>query len=453
MKQNLCKACRDYAYRIWRITFAKKIDMEHGFDIVKDRLNRCDSGFINRHYTVSMVYDLIMEMKDWKEESVFIDGMRALGVFDYSQSEVLSFTLLCETLFWKGLKPISLDEYYIGHPDYDCVKEGIERLLQRGVIRRVGLSSDADRSDRKAYYLPSPQAMILLFRGCTELISVDAMSKETELVVSTSIMKKELFFNSANCMDIDRLYSILDESRFGSIMDRLRAKGRKAAVACLFYGAPGTGKTELVKQLAGRTGRDIVIADFAKLFTSWHGETEKNVKELFECYHYLQCISPKAPILLFNEADGLLGKRIESMRQCVDKIENRIQNMFLQALEDFEGIFIATTNLTGNLDAAFERRFLFKIYFQKPDADTRTSIWRAMIPELKKEEATILGSRYEFTGGQIENVAKKRDIDEALFGEVPSLEKMLDYCDSEVITTGGKSAGRIDFNKLFFGSR
>ena len=198
-------------------------------------------------------------------------------------------------------------------------------------------------------------------------------------------------------------------------------------------GAAGTGKTELAKQLALASGRDIVIADAAKLYGSWHGDTEKNVKELFETYKYVQSISSDVPILLFNEADGLLSKRTDVMRQAIDKIENRVQNLLLQSLEDFEGIFIATTNLSDNMDSAFERRFLYKIKFQIPDLDTRVKIWKSMIPDLGKKELKILASRYEFTGGQIDNVAKKRDIDEALFGVAPTLEKMLNYCDNELI--------------------
>lgn len=139
------------------------------------------------------------------------------------------------------------------------------------------------------------------------------------------------------------------------------------------------------------------------------------------------------------------------MRQAVDKIENRIQNLLLQALEDFEGVFIATTNLTNNMDSAFERRFLYKINFQVPDPETRAKIWQSMIPDLGRGEAMILASQYEFSGGQIDNVAKKRDIDEALFDEKPTLEQMLNYCDNELIASNdGKGSDKIDFNKTFF---
>lgn len=97
----------------------------------------------------------------------------------------------------------------------------------------------------------------------------------------------------------------------------------------------------------------------AKLHSSFTGDTEKNYRELFRAYRYLVHLSSNAPIMLFNEADGILSKRGDVLRQAVDKICNRIQSLLLQELEDFKGIMIATTNLAENMDEAFDRRFLF----------------------------------------------------------------------------------------------
>ena len=76
-------------------------------------------------------------------------------------------------------------------------------------------------------------------------------------------------------------------------------------------------------------------------------------------------------------------------------------------MESLEGIMIATTNLTSNMDSAFERRFLYKIRFDKPDASVRSLIWQQMIPELTATDATTLAAAYDFSGGQIENVVRK----------------------------------------------
>lgn len=114
----------------------------------------------------------------------------------------------------------------------------------------------------------------------------------------------------------------------------------------------------------------------------------------------------KAPILLFNEADAIIGKRQVGAERAVEKMENSIQNIILQEIEQLDGILIATTNLAENMDKAFERRFLYKIQFEKPDLNCRTQIWQAMIPPLNDADASYLAGKYDFSGGEIENIAR-----------------------------------------------
>lgn len=92
--------------------------------------------------------------------------------------------------------------------------------------------------------------------------------------------------------------------------------------------------------------------------------------------------------------------------RAVEKMENSIQNIILQEIEQLDGILIATTNLAENMDKAFERRFLYKIQFEKPDLNCRTQIWQAMIPPLNDADASYLAGKYDFSGGEIENIAR-----------------------------------------------
>ena len=100
-------------------------------------------------------------------------------------------------------------------------------------------------------------------------------------------------------------------------------------------------------------------------------------------------------------------------------------------MEQLEGIMIATTNLTSNLDSAFERRFIYKIEFERPTLSARKSIWRSMITDLSEDEATTLASQFDLSGGQIENIARKRTVELILSGEAPDLQQLMNYCQAE----------------------
>ena len=149
------------------------------------------------------------------------------------------------------------------------------------------------------------------------------------------------------------------------------------------------------------------------------------------------------PILFFNEADAIINKRTENVERSVDKMDNAMQNIILQEIEDLEGILIATTNLTANLDKAFERRFIFKVEFCKPDTEVKTKIWSSMLNDISIDDARQLASRFDFSGGQIENIARKRTVDYILTGKIASLDEIEGYCRAELLN--GKERRHIGF--------
>jgi SpoVK/Ycf46/Vps4 family AAA+-type ATPase len=153
-------------------------------------------------------------------------------------------------------------------------------------------------------------------------------------------------------------------------------------ITVLMHGKPGTGKTETVMQLAKATGRNIYRVDISKLKSMWFGESQKKIKKLFLDYYEYAEKQTTTPILLFNEADGVINKRKDSNSSAVAQTENEIQNIILQEMEEFKGILIATTNLTDNIDTAFERRFLFKLELTVPTPSTRYEIYRSLLPNL-----------------------------------------------------------------------
>lgn len=267
---------------------------------------------------------------------------------------------------------------------------------------------------------------------CPELISkIKDKGKDKRLISYTTFAPKSLYYSDSVQQQIEQLTSLLQPDMFCKVTDRLAENGMRRGFACLFYGSPGTGKTETVNQIARQTGRDVMMVDVSKIKSCWVGESEKNIKEAFDHYRRLVESSERAPILLFNEADAILGRRNEAAERSVDKMENAIQNIILQEMEQLEGIMIATTNLTSNLDSAFERRFIYKIEFERPTLSARKSIWRSMIVDLSEDEATTLASQFDLSGGQIENIARKRTVELILSGEAPDLQQLMSYCQAE----------------------
>jgi len=199
-----------------------------------------------------------------------------------------------------------------------------------------------------------------------------------------------------------------------NVYKKLRAWGlknnRKSIDArIIFYGAAGTGKTMTAMSLAKTLRKPILSFDCSKILSMYVGESEKNVRRIFDDFKILSKKAKVDPILLLNEADQFLSSRSEGAGSSADKMHNQMQNIFLEQIEQFEGILIATTNLLGNIDKAFSRRFNHKIEFKKPGKKQRLRLWQFMLPEKADyEEGFDIAAltRYELTGGQINLVIK-----------------------------------------------
>ena len=272
----------------------------------------------------------------------------------------------------------------------------------------------------------------------------EAEEKLADMLDASKLTEKQLFFPKDIQRQVEELGSFLQPENYQKIQERMKEKGFRYGFACLFYGSPGTGKTETVYQLAKKTGRNIMVVDVPQLKSMWVGQSEKNVKALFDRYREQVKRAKLTPILLFNEADAIIGKRKNGAENAVDKMENSLQNIILQEMEQLDGIMIATTNLQQNMDKAFERRFLYKVKFEKPTEEARAGIWHAMIPELSDQDIHTLASKYDFSGGQIENIARHYAIDTILHGQSEdALPMLIRHCDNERLDE--KSVKRIGF--------
>ena len=248
-----------------------------------------------------------------------------------------------------------------------------------------------------------------------------------------AITEKELFYNPVEERQVSQLRELMSEQRFADIRSKMQEQKLRTGFTCLFYGSPGTGKKETAYQIARASGRDLFVIDVSQIKSCWVGESEKNIKQVFNKYRECVAGGGTIPILLFNEADAIFGIRSEGAGSAVDKMENSIQNIILQEMEDLDGILIATTNLTTNLDKAFERRFLYKVRFDKPSTEARSHIWRTMLPELSEQEVALLAAEFDFSGGQIENISRKKTVKALISGEQPTFDEIREYCQQENI--------------------
>ena len=322
------------------------------------------------------------------------------------------------------------------------IKNGTHIFVQKGYVEEHNMGGLAgDRTfvlTNKAW-----EEMVEDKDEVSVFLQMEDEQKSRVLVDYKSLHKKELFFSGKTKEQIDRLGELLKEEKFAGIREALAKRGMPTGLCCLFYGSPGTGKTELVQQLAIATERDMYQVDLSTIRDKFVGESEKRIKSIFNNYRVLLQKADKAPILFFNEADGIFGNRMENTQYSVDKMENTIQNIILQEMEQFDGIMICTTNLTTCLDKAFDRRFLFKIEFERPTNEARKRIWQSLLTGLNDEQASELADKYDFSGGQIQNITRKQIIHSIFSGcdDIDYEQVKLD-CQSEHISRqNGKKIG------------
>ena len=349
------------------------------------------------------------------------------------KDDVMLFMWICNMVVsdnFETIVPGNFKKLYDNSSTYRVQRRslasGSNELIRNGMLR---VAKGAEQRTRDTFEL-TPWVLNEMLKE----LSLDISTSTTkDIVEHSNIIPKQLYYNERENRAIAQLTSLLQPTRFAQVREELRKQGFRSGFACLFHGAPGTGKTETVLQLARNTGRNIMQVNISEIKSMWVGESEKNIKAIFSRYSKLVEESEVAPILLFNEADAIIGKRLTEIMRSTDKMENAMQNIILEEIEKLDGILIATTNLTCNMDSAFERRFLYKIEFEKPSMEAKSSIWKSMIAELTDEDAITLATKYDFSGGQIENIARKSVVDKILSGEALSIEALSRHCDSELI--------------------
>lgn len=261
--------------------------------------------------------------------------------------------------------------------------------------------------------------------------------------LSYKSFKQVLFLDETIAKTTHTIAKATSKKEYASIVKQLKNAHLPSGIVSLLYGFPGTGKTATVYEISKLTRRDVLQVDISSIRNKFVGESEKRLKAIFEEYERAKQELKHTPILLFNEADALIGQRMQ-VNNSVDVMNNSMQNILLEELEKFEGIFFATTNLIDNMDSAFDRRFLYKVEFARPSFQTRAKIWKSKLPTLKDDEIETI-AHYDLSGGQIENVSRKYMLDTILNLKVFEIEELKKLCEQESAFKNTTSQNKIGF--------
>jgi len=243
-------------------------------------------------------------------------------------------------------------------------------------------------------------------------IKLDMLIEDQEMfeLIEPKKTLEDVVLNEKTKNTLDLLLQQVDKK----VVDKLKKwgiKDKKKGIDAriIFYGAAGTGKTITALALAKSLKKQVLSFDCSKILSMYVGESEKNVRKIFDDYKEL-CVKTKSqPILLLNEADQFLSNRVSGQISGSDKMHNQMQNIFLEQIENFDGILIATTNLLDSIDKAFSRRFNYKIEFLKPNEKQRKMLWEKLLPEtlpFDKDFDVNKLVKAKLTGGQIELIIK-----------------------------------------------
>jgi hypothetical protein len=385
---------------------------------------------VNRSDEFFDTFKLLSEMEKLESANPKIHLVEQLMFLNIDKSERLFFYEICKDFLSENYTDVhrTLTDIY-DHPRYRFSKLRLFKEA-KSTLHELDLVSNVEGSFMNEF------KMRLTNRGLEIFLQEDAKDfldkqKSREMILPTSINAKTLYFEPDMQQQINFLSQTLEDEQYTKLTERLKEKTMPTGINCIFYGEPGTGKTESAMQIAKATGRSVFMVDISNTKSMWFGESEKTVRDIFNRYRKACKLCELKPILLFNEADAVFSKRKEVNASNLAQTENAIQNIILEEMERMDGILIATTNLAENIDSAFDRRFLFKLRFEKPTKEMKMAIWKDKINWITDDAATELATKFDFSGGEIDNVARKVITHELLTGIRPTAAEIFGFCNGE----------------------
>ena len=338
------------------------------------------------------------------------------------------------------------------HEMYDNKKyvSGDSKLVQNGLVEinetfsffnkgnNIRISPDISRRVITKTPITDDERIMQIIKGNNIFTLVEPTQTFDELILPDEMKRTITFSLKQYSTDIDRTlrkWKLYDEG-----MDPVEnpKKDLEPGMLSLFYGLPGTGKTFAAAAIAQAMGKKLLITDVSRIQSKWVGDSEKNVRRMFTVFERIVRRVKNPPVLLLNEADQFLTKRLSNTNSSVDKMYNSLQNIFLEAFENFRGVLIATTNMRGNLDEAFSRRFHLKLEFLFPESKERVKLWKLHLPNSIPGSQSIclnsIANKYMLSGGQIKVIVRNACIEAASRVGIQKIlmsKDLVKYCEIE----------------------
>ncbi len=377
-----------------------------GIDRVQNKLQHLEKRIQERVEQTSenLVLDKFFKQKkmDTKEQVIFIALLRE----EYSATDASLREM--NTL----IDLISLDEYE-RIKNRSLLEEG-SNLLSGGIIDYEEMLNPFGGISRSFYIVDDVLQSIIHPQKNKKVrkLKLDMLMDEQDIfeLIEPETSLDDVVLNKKTRDTLNNLMRQVDKEVVNRLVE-WGIKDKKSGIDAriIFYGHAGTGKTMTAYSLAKSLKRQVLSFDCSKILSMYVGESEKNVRRIFDTFYELSEKTKTEPILLLNEADQFLSARSSGISSSADQMHNQMQNIFLEQIENFKGMLIATTNLLENIDKAFSRRFNYKIEFKKPDQLQRVQLWEKMLPkEAPYEDGFSIESlaKYSLTGGQINLIIK-----------------------------------------------